>query len=303
MALLIGAAVPLTISAQQASIPTVDLLDGSVATAGKALLFDEGLKVEGFIRNHNVGVEVHSADGDYARLPALAADLIHRDVGLVAALDTPSALAIKAIAKDIPIVFAVESDPIQTGLVATMDRPGANITGATDMAVEQERERLKLLHDLLPKATLFAFLVNPANPNARAQTENMLATGHDLGVQINTPHARDESDLERVLAPSADWRADGFVIGDDDFFMSRGARLAALTARRALPAVFAHRGFAAAGGQAGVYSVLVLKGGRPADLTVFQTRQTELIVNLKTAHTLGLAVSSDLLERATEVIK
>ncbi|HXX50858.1 MAG TPA: ABC transporter substrate-binding protein [Xanthobacteraceae bacterium] len=316
VALLIGIAVPLAIRAQQAPMPTVGLLDGSVATAAKALMFDEGLKVEGMVRNRNVGIEVHSADGDYTRLPALAADLVHRDVALVAALDTPAALAIKAVTTKIPIVFAVASDPVQIGLVASIDRPGANITGATDMAVEQERKRVKLLRDLLPKATLFAFLANPANPNAQSQMENMLATGREIGVQIKVLQARDEFDLERIFASSADWRADGLVIGDDDFFSSRSAQLAVLAARRALPAIFAHRGFAAAGGlmsygasptelyhQAGVYSGLVLKGGRPADLPVFQTRQTEFIVNLRTAQTLRLAVPSDLLEHATEVIK
>jgi ABC-type uncharacterized transport system substrate-binding protein len=309
-------AMPATIRAQQAPMPTVGLLDGSVATTKKALLFYEGLNVEGFVRNRNVGVELHSAGGDYPRLPALAADLVHRDVTLVAALDTPSALAIKAAATNIPIVFAVESDPVQIGLVVSTDRPDGNITGVTDMALAQERKRVALLHDLVPKATLFGCLVNPANPNAATQTENMLAAGREIGVQIKVLHASSESDLETILAPLADWRADGLVIGDDDLFISRSAWLAALTVRRAVPAVFAHRAFAAAGGlmsyganpnelyhQAGVYSSLVLKGGNPADLPIFQSKQTELIVNLGAARALGLAVPSDLLDRATEVIK
>jgi ABC-type uncharacterized transport system substrate-binding protein len=315
-ALLAGMAMPRTIRAQQAPMPTIGLLDGSIATTGKASLFYEGLKVEGFVRNRNVAVELHSAGGDYTRLPALAADLVHREVTLVAALDTPAALAIKAVTANIPIVFVVESDPVQIGLVVSADRPGGNMTGVTGMAVEQERKRVELLHDLVPKAVLFACLVNTANPNAQTQMESVLAAGRENGVQIKVLHASSESDLETIFAPLADWRADGLVIGDDDVFVSRSARLAALTVRRALRAVFAHRIFAAAGGlmsygvnptelyhQAGVYSGLVLKGGKPADLPIFQSRQIEFIVNLGAARTLGLPISPDLLERATEVIK
>ena len=316
VAVLAGMSVPFPTAAQQPSMPMVGLLDGSVMTAGKASLFYEGLAVEGFVRNRNVVVELHSAGGDYSRLPALAADLVRRDVALIAALDTPAAVAIKAITPQIPIVFAVESDPVQIGLVVNADRPGGNITGVTDSAIEQERKRVQLLRELLPKAAVFASLIDPANPNARSQTENVLSAAREVGVQIKTLQARNEADLDTVFAPSADWKADGLVIGDDDLFIGHSVRLAALTLRRGLPAVFAHRGFVAAGGlmsygaipnelyhQAGVYSGLVLKGGKPSDLPVFQSSQAEFIVNLRTAQALGLAVPPDLLARASEAIK
>jgi putative tryptophan/tyrosine transport system substrate-binding protein len=316
VAVLAALSAPLGISAQQPPTPTIGLLDGSVATAGKAALFHEGLAVEGFAINRNVQIELHSAAGDTTRLPQLAADLVHRGVALIAALDTPAALAVNTVTTKIPIVFAVETDPVRIGLVANADRPGGNMTGVTDAAVEPERGRVKLLHDLLPTAVQFACLVNPANPNAQIETENTLATAREAGVQIKVLQARNETDLGALFAPSANWQADGLVIGEDDFFTSRSAWLAASALRRALPAVFAHRGFAAAGGlmsyaansnelyhQAGVYSGLVLKGGKPSDLPVFQSNKTEFIVNLRTARALGLAVPPDILERATQVIR
>jgi putative tryptophan/tyrosine transport system substrate-binding protein len=304
------------LSAQQPSAPTIGLLDGSVVTAGKAALFYEGLAVEGFAVNRNVQVELHSATGDTARLPQLAVDLVHRGVGLIAALDTPAALAAKTVTTNIPIVFAVETDPVRIGLVANADRPGGNITGVTDVAVEPERRRVTLLHDLLPKATQFACLINPANPSAKIEIENTLAAARESGVQIKVLQARNEAELGALFAPSANWQADGLVIGEDDFFTSRSAWLAASALRRALPAVFAHRSFAVAGGllsyaansnelyhQAGVYSGLVLKGGKPSDLPVFQSSRAEFIVNVRTARALGLAVPSDMLGRATQIIK
>jgi putative tryptophan/tyrosine transport system substrate-binding protein len=313
---LAGLSAPLGSYAQQPATPTIGLLDGSVATAAKASLFYEGLAVEGFARNQNVQVEVHSADGDVTRLPQLAADLVRRGVALIAALDAPAALAGKAVATKIPIVFAVEADPVEIGLVANADRPGGTMTGVTDAAVEPERRRVTLLRELLPKATQFACLVNPANPNAEIETENVLAAGREAGVQIKMLQARNEADLGVIFTASAAWQADGLVIADDDFFISRSAWLAGSALRRGLPAIFAHRTFAAAGGlmsyaanpnelyhQAGVYSGLVLKGGKPSDLPVFQSRQVEFIVNLRTAQALGLAVPPDILGRATQVLR
>jgi putative tryptophan/tyrosine transport system substrate-binding protein len=316
VAVLAGLSAPFKIFAQEPSTPTIGLLDGSVATAGKAALFYEGLAVEGFIVNRNVQVELHSATGDTARLPQLAVDLVHRSVALITALDTPAALTVKTVTTNIPIVFAVEADPVRIGLVANADRPGGNITGVTDAAVEPERRRVTLLHDLLPKATQFACLINPANPSAQIETENTLAAAGEAGVQIKVLQARNEAELGALFAPSANWHAEGLVIGEDDFFTSRSAWLAASALRRALPAVFAHRTFAAAGGlmsyaansnelyhQAGVYSGLILKGGKPSDLPVFQSSRAEFIVNLRTAQALGLAVPPDMLGRATQVIK
>jgi putative tryptophan/tyrosine transport system substrate-binding protein len=316
VAVLAGLSAPFEISAQQPSTPTIGLLDGSVVTAGKAALFYEGLAVEGFAVNRNVQVELHSATGDTARLPQLAVDLVHRGVALIAALDTPAALTVKTVTTNIPIVFAVETDPVRIGLVANADRPGGNITGVTDAAVEPERRRVTLLHDLLPQATQFACLINPANPSAPIETENMLAAAREAGVQIKVLQARNEAKLGALFAPSANWQADGLVIGEDEFFTSRSAWLAASALRRALPAAFAHRSFAVAGGlmsyaansnelyhQAGVYSGLVLKGGKPSDLPVFQSSRAEFIVSLRTAQALGLAVPPDMLGRATQVIK
>jgi putative ABC transport system substrate-binding protein len=223
---------------------------------------------------------------------------------------------VKTVTTNIPIVFAVETDPVRIGLVANADRPGGNITGVTDAAVEPERRRVTLLHDLLPQATQFACLINPANPSAPIETENMLAAAREAGVQIKVLQARNEAKLGALFAPSANWQADGLVIGEDEFFTSRSAWLAASALRRALPAAFAHRSFAVAGGlmsyaansnelyhQAGVYSGLVLKGGKPSDLPVFQSSRAEFIVSLRTAQALGLAVPPDMLGRATQVIK
>jgi putative tryptophan/tyrosine transport system substrate-binding protein len=316
VAVLAGLSAPLRIYAQQPAMPTIGLLDGSVATAGKAPLFYEGLAVEGFTRNQNVQVEIHSAGGDMTRLPQLAADLVGRDVALIAALDTPAALAVKDLTTKIPVVFAVETDPVRIGLVANADRPGGTVTGVTDAAVEPERRRVTLLHDVLPKATQFACLINPTNPNAQIEAQNVLAAGREAGVQIKMLQARNEGDLNEVFAPSANWQAAGLLVADDDFFISRSAWLAASALLRTLPAVFAHRSFAAAGGlmsyaanpnelyhQAGVYSGLVLKGGKPSDLPVFQSRQAEFIVNLRTAQTLGLVMPPDILARATQVLR
>jgi putative tryptophan/tyrosine transport system substrate-binding protein len=316
---LLGSAVlagSLTARAQQATMPSIGLLDSSGATAAKLAAFYEGLKIEGFVRNQNVAVEYHSAEGDYGRLPGLAADLINRKVAAIATISMPAALAAKAATATIAIIFAVDSDPVQTGLISSLYRPGGNITGVANMAEERGQKRLELLHEAIPTASVFALLINPTNPNAETQTRDALAAAHKMDLQVNILHASSDSDFATAFATLAESRASGLAISDDDLFISRSTELAALAARHAVPAIFQHREFVAAGGlmsygsdltetyhQAGVYTGLILKGGNTADLPVFQSTKVEFLVNLRTAKSLGLTVPLSLLGRANEVIQ
>ena len=202
----------LTARAQQAAMPVIGFLDSSATTAAKTTAFDEGLKIEGFVRNQNVAVEYHSADGDYGRLPGLATDLVNRKVAVIASNGMPAALAAKAATTTIPIIFAVASDPVQIGLISSLNRPGANISGVTNMAEEREQKRLGLLHELIPTASVFALLINPANPNAEIQTRDALAAAGKMGLKVNVLHASAESDFATAFShwrncEPADWRS------------------------------------------------------------------------------------------------
>jgi putative ABC transport system substrate-binding protein len=318
-ALLGSAAIawPLTSGAQQpAEMPVMGFLDSSAGTATKITAFYGGLKIEGFVRNQNVAVEYHSAEGDYGRLPGLAADLVNRRVAVIASIGTPAALAAKAATAKIPIIFAVESNPVQSGLISSLNRPGGNITGVANMAEDQTQKRLELLQELIPAASALALLINSTNPNAETQTQDALTAARKMGLQVNVIQASAESDFATAFARLADLRASGLAISDDALFMSRSAELAALAVRRAVPAVFNHREFVAAGGlmsygsdltetyhQAGVYSGLILKGGETADLPVYQSTKVEFRVNLRTAKLLGLSFPLSLLGRSNEVIQ
>jgi putative ABC transport system substrate-binding protein len=307
---------PLTARTQQATMPVIGFLDSSAGTAAKLTALYEGLKIEGFVRNQNMAVEYHSAEGDYGRLPGLAADLVKRKVALIAAIGMPAALAAKAATTTIPVIFAVESDPVQVGLINSLNLPGGNITGVTNMARELEQKRLELLHELMPLASVLALLINSTNPNAETQTRDGLATARKMWLQINILYASAESDFATAFATLAGLRVSGLAIGDDEVFVSRSEQLATLLVRRAVPAVFQHREFVVAGGlmsygrdltetyhQAGVYSGLVLKGAKTADLPVYQSTKVEFLVNLKTAKSLGLTFPLSLLGRANEVIQ
>jgi putative tryptophan/tyrosine transport system substrate-binding protein len=317
IALLGGAAAwPRAARAQQPAMTVIGFLDSSAATAQKLTAFYEGLKIEGFVRNQNIAVEYHSAQSDYSRLPALAADLVNRKVTVIAAAGVPAAQAAKAASTTIPIVFAVGSDPVQIRLVDSLNRPGGNITGITNMAVQPEQKQLEFLHELVPKASNFALLVNPTNPNAESQARDASAAASKMGIQVNILHASSEDDFDTVFSRLAELRAGGLAIANDGVFISASERLATLALRHAVPAIFQYGEFAAAGGlmsygasvmetyhQVGVYSGMILKGGTAADLPVFQATNIELIINLRTAKSLGITFPPALLGRADQVIE
>jgi putative ABC transport system substrate-binding protein len=318
--LLGGATVlwPLASVAQQA-MPVVGFLGGDSPdlSANYVRAFHQGLRETGYVEGRNVAIEYRWAEGRNDRLPALAAELVRRQVTVIAAPGTPAALAAKAAGTTVPIVFAIGADPVQIGLVASLNQPGGNVTGVVTLNVEIAPKRLELLHELFPTATNFALLVNPTNPAvAERVSKDVQAAARTLGIKLHVLRASSESELDAVLATAARLPAAGLVVCPDPFFSSRIERLAALTIRHALPAVYEWREFTAAGGllsygnsrtdifrQAGIYTGQILKGQKPADMPVEQTTKVELFINLKTAKALGLTVPTALLVRADEVIE
>jgi putative tryptophan/tyrosine transport system substrate-binding protein len=310
---------PLVAHAQQPAIPVIGYLALTDREAQAATLagFRKGLGETGYVEGRNVAIEYRFAYGQNERFPALAADLVGRKVNAIVAMGgTPAALAAKAATTAIPIVFAMGNDPIQDGLVASLARPGGNITGLTTLNVEVGQKKLELLHELIPAASIIALLVNPTNPNAEALARDAQAAARSLGLKLHVVHASTESDLDATFASLVQMRAGGLVIGGDPFLGSRAERLAALALRNSVPALYVAREFVAAGGlmsygssfadvfpQVGVYPGRILKGEKPADLPVQQATKIELIINLKTAKALGLTVPPSLLARADEVIE
>ena len=303
-------------SAEQTPTPIIGVLDSSAATALKFSAFYDGLKVEGFSRNQNLAIEYHSAEGDYGRLPKLAADLVTRRVSLITALGSPAALVAKAATASIPIVFAIDSNPTAIGLVASLNRPGANIAGVAGMAVARDQKRLELLRAVIPAASVFGFLINPQNPNQDAQIKDALATAQESGVEIKLVRASTGPDLGNVFVQLAQSQAAGLVIADDEFFLGASGELGSLAARHSMPAVFQGAAFATAGGllsygsrlaelyhQAGAYSGLVLAGAVPAELPIYQVTRTETIVNLKSAKSLGIVLPQAIIDQASTVIR
>jgi putative tryptophan/tyrosine transport system substrate-binding protein len=278
--------------------------------------FHRGLGEIGYFEGRNVAIEYRSAEGQYDRLPPLAADLVRRNVNVIAATGTPTGLPAKAATGTIPIVFVTGSDPVEQGLVASLNRPGGNLTGATTLAVELGQKRMELLHEVVPRATLTAVLVNPTGPNLAAVTRDLQQAARNLGLPIHILHASNESDLDAAFAALVRLRAGALVIGTDTFFNSQSAQLAALAQRHAVPAIYQYREFAAAGGLmsyagsitdayrvAGVYTGRILKGEKPSDLPVQQSTKAELFINLKTAKSLRIDVPATILARADEVIE
>ena len=283
--------------------------------AGRVRAFRQGLSESGYVEGRNVLVEYRWAEGHYERLPALAADLVRLPVAVIAA-NTPAVPVAKAATGTIPIVFIFGGDPVAAGLVASLNRPGGNLTGVTTLNVELGPKRLELMHELVPAATVIALLVNPTNPNAETLSRDMQAAARTLGLQVHILHASAERDFDMVFASLAQQRANALVIGPDAFFISRIEQLAELALRHAVPTISQYREFAAAGGLVsyggsvadafrlvGVYSGRILKGAKPADLPVQQATRVELIINLKTAKALGLKISLPLLGRADQVIE
>ena len=313
------AAWPLAARAQQSAMPVIGFLNATSLDGYRPMVdsFHQGLQETGYAEGRNVAIEYRWAEGRIDRLPALAAELVDRQVSVIAATTLPAALAAKAATTTIPIVFETGGDPVQVGLVASLNRPGGNVTGVTQLNVVVAPKRLELLHELVPSARVAAFLVNPANP---ASTEPVLRASqlaaHNFGLELHVLNASTEGDFDAIFANVIQLRASGLVIGSDAFFTSRSEQLAALALRYAVPTIYEGRGFFAAGGLvsyggsladsyrlAGVYAGRVLKGEKPGELPVQQGTKVELFLNLKTARTLGLDVPTALLVRADEVIE
>jgi len=320
IALLGGAAAsPIRVAAaQQPTSPVLGFLSGALAREYVPVTkaFRLGLEEAGFIEGRNLAIQYRWAEGDYNRLPGLVADLVRLRVAAIVAGGIPPALAAKAATATIPVVFAIGGDPVQLGLVAALNRPGANVTGVTLMAAELGPKRLELLHELLPDATNIALLTNPTNPGTANAAKSLQAAARDLGLQLHLLTATAEGDFEKAFAALAEQRASALIIGPDPLFNSRRDQLAALAIRHAVPTISQIREFAEAGGLmsygtsiedsfriAGLQTGRLLKGERPAELPVQQTAKVELIINLKTAKTLGLSFPMTLLGRADQVIE
>jgi putative ABC transport system substrate-binding protein len=313
-----AAAWPLAARAQQPAMPVVGFLRPGTAESSTQVntTFRQGLGESGYTEGRNVAIEYRFAEGQFERLPVLAADLVRRRVTAIAAGGNAAALAAKAATTTIPIVFQTGTDPVEVGFVATLNRPGGNLTGVTSMNLQLGPKLLELVRQLVPTATIFALLVNPANPS---QTEilsrDLQAAAGTLGLQLHILRASTDRDFDTVFASLVQLRARGLVISPDAFFTSRSEQLAALALRHGVPTIWNNRELAAAGlmsygdsladqyRQVGVYIGRILKGEKPADLPVQQATKVELIINLKTAKALGLTVPPALLARADEVIE
>ena len=310
---------PRVARAQQPAMPVIGFLNAESPQgyARPLAAFLKGLGETGYADGHNVAIEYRWAEGRNDRLPAMAADLVHRQVAVIAATTTPAALAAKAATATIPIVFESATDPVRFGLVASLSRPGGNVTGVTQTNAEVAPKLLELLHELLPTARVIGVLVNPSGGDlAAAQTKGFLSAAQTLGVELHVLNASTADDFDAVFASLIQLRAGGLVASTDPFFTSRSEQLATLAASHAMPAAYKGREFAAAGGLlsygtdiadtfrlAGNYTGRVLKGDKPADLPVQQATKVELIINLKTAKALGITFPLTLLGRADEVIE
>ena len=321
MALLggVAAAMPLPMRAQQKAMPVIGFLHFASPDpfAMQAEAFSRGLSKAGYIEGKNVAIEYRWAHGHYDRLPSLVADLVARKVDLIAAIGgTPAARAAKVATSTIPIVFIGGDDPVAAGLVASLSRPGGNLTGVSLLNGELHPKRLELLAELVPRAKVVTLLVNPKLPDSERQTQAVQAAAGAMGLQLFVLKASTDSEIDTAFANLAQLNADALVVASDPFFSSRQQQLVELASRYAIPAIYQWREFAAAGGLisygtnltavlqlVGSYAAEILSGKNPADLPMQQPTTFELVINLKTAKSLGLTVPQSLLQRADEVIE
>jgi putative ABC transport system substrate-binding protein len=320
IALLGGAiALPLAGAAQQKAMPVIGFLStGSPESDDFRLIaFRQGLNETGYVEGQNVAIEYRWAPGQYDQLPALAAGLVRRQVTVIAAVGIPPTFAAKAATSTIPIAFLVGVDPVEFDLIGSLKRPGGNLTGIAILTAELAGKRLELLHELVPTAAVIALLVNPTNHAAtESETRHLQDAVRSLGLQLHILPASTASEIDRAFETLVGLRAGGLVVSADPLFTNQRAQIVALAARHAVPAIYIWREFVAAGGlmsygtdltgsyrQAGIYTGKILKGAKPADLPVQQVVKVELVINLKTAETLGLTIPLSLSGRADEVIE
>jgi len=306
-----AAAWPVVARAQQPAMPVVGWLSPQSAYT---IPFLQGLKETGYVEGQNVAIEHRDNQSD--RLPAYLADLVRRRVAVIVANSVAAALAAKGATTTIPIVFTGGGDPVASGLVASLNRPGGNLTGSVTLTAELSPKRLQLLHELLPNAALLGVLEDPAAPNTLSTLPDIQTAARRLGLQLVIVYARTDSDLETAFATFSQQRVGAFLFGNANFFNRRTEQLAGLAARYKLPAIYPYREFAVAGGlmsygssigyayhQLGIYTGRILKGEKPADMPVEQVTKLELVINLKTAKALGLTIPETLLATADEVIQ
>jgi putative ABC transport system substrate-binding protein len=314
-----AAAWPLAARAQSPGVPVIGLLvAGSPGSSAQvaAPAFRQGLAEAGYVEGSNVAIEYRYAEGQYDRLAAMATDLVQHKVAVIVASPTPAALAAKSATATVPIVFSVPDDPVKLGLVASFSRPGGNATGISFLLSELGAKQMGLLRELVPAATHFGLLVNPANENAEAVTRDLKAAASKIGVEVAIVQASDYREIEVAFATLVRNKADALVVGTDPFFYTRRVQLATLAARHVLPTVYTVREYAEAGGLmsygtslsealrlTGVYAGRIIKGEKPVDLPVAQSIKFDFVINLSTAPMLGLPVPPSLLARADEVIE
>jgi ABC-type uncharacterized transport system substrate-binding protein len=310
---------PFAARAQQPAMPVIGVLSAEWPNlfSDRLRAFHDGLREIGYVEGRNLAIEYRWAEGRNDRLPALAAELVRRQVTVIVSTSTPSVLAARTATTTIPIVFFVAVDPVQLGLITSLSRPGGNLTGVVTLNLEVAAKRLQLLHELVPTATIVALLVNPTSTAlAETTTRELETAARTLGLEFHVLHASSEREIDTAFATLVQLRVGALVIGADALFNSRSEQLAALTIRHRVPAIYQFREFVSAGGlmaygstvldtyrPLGVYTGRILKGEKPADLPVQAPTKYELVINLKTAKSLGLIVPDSLLARADEVIE